>query len=54
MQDSPSSSGGRAAARALVYNQAGQLVSSISQEGMIRIPREGQKSSGNWAVQLDG
>ena len=54
VQDSPSSSGGRAAARALVYNQAGKLVSSISQEGMIRIPHEGQKSSGNWAVQLDG
>jgi acyl-CoA thioesterase-2 len=35
--DSPSASGGRALARGLIYNRAGQLVASTCQEGMIRV-----------------
>ncbi len=35
--DSPSSSGGRGLARGLIYDQAGRLVASVAQEGMIRV-----------------
>ncbi len=35
-QDSPSSSGGRGFSRGLIYDQAGRLVASVAQEGLIR------------------
>ena len=36
VQDSPVSSGGRGLARGLMYSQAGELVASVAQEGLIR------------------
>jgi acyl-CoA thioesterase-2 len=35
-QDSPSSSGARGFSRGLIYDQAGRLVASVAQEGLIR------------------
>lgn len=35
-QDSPASSGARGFARGLIYNEAGHLVASVAQEGLIR------------------
>ncbi|MDA1074919.1 MAG: acyl-CoA thioesterase II [Proteobacteria bacterium] len=37
VQDSPSASGARGLNRGLVYNQAGELVASATQEGLIRL-----------------
>lgn len=55
VQDSPSSQGGRAMARAQVFDSEGKLVSTIAQEGMIRVP-DAQHSggSGSWSVRMDG
>ncbi|MBS9476012.1 acyl-CoA thioesterase [Ancylobacter radicis] len=36
VQDSPSASGARGLARGLIYDQAGRLVASVAQEGLIR------------------
>ncbi|MDE0272370.1 MAG: acyl-CoA thioesterase II, partial [Gammaproteobacteria bacterium] len=36
VQDSPVSSGGRGLARGLIYSQAGELVASVAQEGLVR------------------
>lgn len=53
VQDSPSAGSGRASVRARVYNQAGELVSTISQEGMIRVPRDqASSSSGHWGIRM--
>lgn len=53
VQDSPSAGSGRASVRASVYNWAGELVSTISQEGMIRVPRDqAGSSSGHWSIRL--
>ena len=38
VQDSPSAQGGRGLGTARVYDEAGTLVASIAQEGMVRIP----------------
>jgi acyl-CoA thioesterase-2 len=44
--DSPSSSGGRALARGMIYDQQGRLVASTAQEGVIRLRKENnQKDS---------
>lgn len=53
VQDSPTSGGGRAMVRAEVFDSAGHLVSSIAQEGMIRMPVAGHQGSGRWAVRLE-
>lgn len=53
VQDSPTSQGGRAAARAEVFDSAGRLVSTIAQEGMIRMPTATSRGSGDWAVRFD-
>ena len=37
VQDSPAASGGRGFNRGLVYTEAGQLVASVVQEGLIRL-----------------
>lgn len=58
-QDSPSSQGGRGSARARVYDSAGRLVSTIAQEGMVRMPAsgaDGERSAqgrGRWQVSID-
>ncbi len=39
-QDSPSASGGRGFSRGLIYDQAGRLVASVAQEGLIRQRRD--------------
>lgn len=39
-QDSPSSSGARGFNRGLIYNQAGELVASTTQEGLLRVHAE--------------
>ena len=39
-QDSPSASGARGFNRGLIYNQAGELVASTTQEGLLRIHAE--------------
>ncbi|SPT52712.1 Acyl-CoA thioesterase 2 [Actinomyces bovis] len=54
VQDSPTSQGGRAMARAQVFDSAGRLVSTIAQEGMIRMPDAGHSGSGRWTVRMDG
>jgi acyl-CoA thioesterase-2 len=36
-QDTPSASGGRGLARGLVFTEAGELVASVVQEGLIRL-----------------
>ncbi|MHA7264558.1 acyl-CoA thioesterase [Arthrobacter sp. TMN-37] len=41
VQSSPSASGARGLAAGKIYNRAGDLVASVAQEGMVRIPREG-------------
>jgi acyl-CoA thioesterase-2 len=38
-QDSPTASGGRGLGRGLMYNRAGELVASVTQEGVIRPAR---------------
>jgi acyl-CoA thioesterase-2 len=38
VQDSPSASGGRGLSRGLFYSRSGQLVASVAQEGMLRMP----------------
>ena len=53
VQDSPSSQGGRAMVRAEVFDSSGRLVSSIAQEGMIRMPMQGTRGSGQWEVRLE-
>lgn len=53
VQDSPTSQGGRAGARAEVFDSAGRLVSTIAQEGMIRMPTATSRGSGDWAVRFD-
>ncbi len=56
VQDSPTSQGGRAMARAEVFSSTGQLVSTIAQEGMIRTPgpeATDQAGHGRWAIRLD-
>lgn len=53
VQDSPSSQGGRAMARAQVFDAAGRLVSTIAQEGMIRMPTKDHHGSGRWQVRMD-
>lgn len=45
-------------ARAEVFNAAGQLVSTIAQEGMIRTPSPGQQAHGQaghgrWEIRMD-
>ena len=39
VQDSPSSQGGRGLGIAKIYSRAGDLVATVAQEGMIRLPR---------------
>ena len=41
VQSSPSASGARGLAAGRIYNRAGELVASVAQEGMIRVPRDG-------------
>ncbi|RJU03235.1 acyl-CoA thioesterase II [Arthrobacter frigidicola] len=41
VQSSPSASGARGLAAGKIYNRAGDLVASVAQEGMVRVPREG-------------
>lgn len=59
VQDSPSSQGGRGVARARVYDAAGRLVSTIAQEGMVRMPasgadgERGAQGRGRWQVSID-
>jgi possible choloyl-coA hydrolase len=53
VQDSPSSQGGRAMVRAEVFDASGRLVSSIAQEGMIRMPTQRTRGSGQWEVRLE-
>ena len=53
VQESPSSQGGRAMVRAEVFDSSGRLVSSIAQEGMIRMPMQGTRGSGQWEVRLE-
>lgn len=54
VQDSPSSQGGRAVARAQVFDSSGRLVSTIAQEGMIRTPTTTTRGSGRWGIRVDG
>jgi acyl-CoA thioesterase-2 len=39
VQSSPSASGARGLAAGKIYNRAGELVASVAQEGMVRVPR---------------
>jgi acyl-CoA thioesterase-2 len=41
-QDSPSASGGRGFVRGSIYDQAGVLVASVTQEGLIRMRKAGE------------
>lgn len=41
VQSSPSASGARGLAAGRIYNRAGELVASVAQEGMIRVPATG-------------
>lgn len=52
VQDSHSSSGGRAMARAEVFDSRGRLVSTIAQEGMVRVPTATSKGSGEWEIRV--
>ena len=54
VQDSPSSQGGRGMARAQVFDSSGRLVSTIAQEGMVRIPTGSQSDggSGRWRIRM--
>jgi acyl-CoA thioesterase-2 len=38
VQDSPNSIGGRGLSFGRIYDQAGHLLASVAQEGMIRLP----------------
>ena len=42
-QDSPSASGARGFNRGLIYNQAGELVASTTQEGLMRVHADSRK-----------
>jgi acyl-CoA thioesterase-2 len=42
VEDSPSAQGGRGLAHARIYRQDGALAATVAQEGMLRIPREGE------------
>ncbi len=42
VQQSPSASGARGLSQGRIYNRDGQLVASVAQEGMIRVPRDGK------------
>ena len=50
VQDSPTSQGGRSMARAEVFDASGRLVSTIAQEGMVRMPTATSCGHGRWAV----
>ena len=52
VQDSPSSQGGRAMVRAEVFDSSGRLVSTIAQEGMIRVPTRTARGSGRWEIRM--
>ena len=54
VQDSPSSRGGRGMARAQVFDSSGRLVSTIAQEGMVRMPTDsgGDAGSGRWRIRM--
>lgn len=52
VQDSHSSSGGRAMARAEVFDSQGRLVSTIAQEGMVRVPTATSKGGGEWEIRV--
>ncbi|CAM2871860.1 acyl-CoA thioesterase II [Actinomyces slackii] len=54
VQDSPSSQGGRGMARAQVFDSSGRLVSTIAQEGMVRMPGAQSQGSGRWGIRVDG
>ncbi|PQZ93936.1 acyl-CoA thioesterase II [Arthrobacter sp. MYb227] len=41
VQESPSASGARGLGTGQIFNRAGQLVASVAQEGMLRIPDQG-------------
>lgn len=43
VQESPSASGSRGLATGRIFNRAGQLVATVAQEGMVRLPRDGGK-----------
>ena len=52
VQDSPSSQGGRSMARAEVFDSSGRLVSTIAQEGMVRMPTRTAHGSGRWGIRM--
>jgi acyl-coA thioesterase len=54
VQDSPSSQGGRGMARAQVFDSSGSLVSTIAQEGMVRVPTDSGTGagSGRWRIRM--
>ena len=60
VQDSPSSTGGRAMARAEVFDASGRLVSTIAQEGMVRTPAAAASGPpagggpGRWRIRVAG
>ena len=43
VQESPSASGARGLARGLIFNQEGQLIVSVVQEGLMRLARRGSR-----------
>lgn len=57
VQHSPSSQEGRALAHAQVFDADGRLVSTIAQEGMIRVPTGSSQaemsSGGRWQIRMD-
>lgn len=53
VQDSHTSTGGRAMARAEVFDSRGRLVSTIAQEGMVRVPTAENHGSGKWGIRLE-
>ncbi|WRS30078.1 acyl-CoA thioesterase domain-containing protein [Actinomycetaceae bacterium MB13-C1-2] len=48
--ESSSVSNSRAKSDVRIYTRGGRLVASASQEGMIRIPKDGERSSGHWTL----
>ncbi|WP_167202455.1 acyl-CoA thioesterase [Actinomyces respiraculi] len=52
VQDSPTSQGGRSMARAEVFDAEGRLVSTIAQEGMVRMPTADRSGTGRWAIRV--
>jgi acyl-CoA thioesterase-2 len=38
VQESPSAQGGRGLAIGKIFNRAGQLLATVAQEGMVRVP----------------